>query len=63
METIADNDGILWLNKKHMEGLNNKNLQEQQNITHAIENIDMNQQMNQKISSVDFLQTKNLQSK
>ena len=42
METIADNDGILWLNKKHMEGLNNKNLQEQQNITHAIENIDMN---------------------
>ena len=26
METIVDNDGILWLNEKHIEGLDHKNL-------------------------------------
>ena len=29
IKTIADNDGILWLNEKHIEeGLDHKNLQE-----------------------------------
>ena len=28
IETIADNDGILWLNEKHIEGLDYKNLRE-----------------------------------
>ena len=29
VERIVDNDGILWLNEKHIEeGLNHKNLQE-----------------------------------
>ena len=29
IETIVDNDGILWLNEKHIEeGLDHKNLQE-----------------------------------
>ena len=25
VETIVDSDGILWLNKKHIEGLNHEN--------------------------------------
>ena len=28
VETIVDNDGILWLNEKYLEGLNHKRLQE-----------------------------------
>ena len=28
VETIVDNDGILWLNAKHLEGLDHKRLQE-----------------------------------
>ena len=27
IETIVDNDGILWLNEKHIGGLHDKNLQ------------------------------------
>ena len=28
VETIVDNDGILWSNEKHLEGLDHKSLQE-----------------------------------
>ena len=28
VETIVDNDGILWLNEKYLDGLNHKRLQE-----------------------------------
>ena len=28
IETIVDNDGIWWLNEKHIERLDHKNLQE-----------------------------------
>ena len=50
IETIVDNDRILWLNEKHIEeGLDHKNLQ---GIT-----------INQKDNAVEFLKTKNYQSK
>ena len=42
-ETIVNNDGILWLNEKHIEeGLDNKNLREITIKIRNIENIDMN---------------------
>ena len=43
IETIVDNDGILWLSEKHIEeGLAHKNVEKlQQNIIQIIENIDM----------------------
>ena len=28
IETIVDNDTILWLNEKHIEGIDHKNLRE-----------------------------------
>ena len=46
-ETIVNNDGILWLNEKHIEeGLGNKNLREITIKIRNIENIDMNQIIN-----------------
>ena len=46
-ETIVNNDGILWLNEKHIEeGLDNKNLREITIKIRNIENIDMNQIIN-----------------
>ena len=43
IEAIVDNDGILWLNEKHIEkGLEHKNLREITIIIQIIENIDMN---------------------
>ena len=44
METIVDNDGILWLNEKHLEeGLDHENLREITiNIIQNIVNIDVN---------------------
>ena len=45
-EVIVDDNGILWLNKKHMEeNLNHKYLPA---LYQTIESIDVNQQMNQK---------------
>ena len=42
-ETIVNNDGILWLNEKHIEErLDNKNLREITIKIRNIENIDMN---------------------
>ena len=44
IETIVDNDGILWLNERHIEeGLDYKNLRETQyHIIQITENKDMN---------------------
>ena len=61
IETIVDNDGILWLNERHIEeGLDYKNLRETQyHIIQITENKDMNQQKNQKNNAIEFLQKKN----
>ena len=53
METIADNDGILWLNEKHIGEALNHNIY---CINQIIENIDMNQQKNQRDQKIESKQ-------
>ena len=36
METIVDNDEILWLNEKHIEGLDHKTLREITTKYHSV---------------------------
>ena len=63
IETVVDNDRMLWLNEKHNKGLNHKNLQEITTIIWVTENTDMNQKTNHKNKPTQFLYTTNLQPK
>ena len=54
IETIVENDGILWLNEKHFKKDQIKNFCEklQQNIIPTIVNIDMNQTINRENNAI-----------
>ena len=61
VERIVDNDGILWLNEKHIEeGLNHKNLQEvitKQNSNHRKHRYELLEEPKKQVNTIFIVET------